>query len=123
MRHFERDLSATRQHLGTDVRQHQTATAEPAVVVGQARIVDVKVDPGVEKTTLADEQVRSLRLFHQLFGPAAVARVEDGLAVHADPQAERDVRLLVWNAEGQNRERPRSDRCPRVDLDILDRER
>ena len=89
------------QHLAADMAQQQPLAAQAMPLVRNARIADVEGRLGLEIAALADEQVGPLRVTHQVFVPAAVARIQQRPAARLDAVAERHVAFLVRHAERQ----------------------
>ena len=81
--------------------QQQPLAAQAMPLVRNARIADVEGRLGLEIAALADEQVGSLRVAHQVFVPAAVARIQQCPASGLYAIAERHVAFLVRHAERQ----------------------
>ena len=75
-------------NFAADVAQNEAAAAEAVVVLEDPRVVEMEVDPRFVKATLADEEVRSLRLNDQLLGPPRIAGVRDRLTIDSEAEPE-----------------------------------
>jgi hypothetical protein len=61
---------------------------------------------GFEEAALADKEIRPLRMSDQVLCPARVAGVQDAVPAEANPETQRNLRLLVGHTKGLNSQAP-----------------
>ena len=94
-------VEAAKEKLSDKIAQQILEGHATVTLQGELRVADVEGGTGVKVAALADEQLGVLRIANQIFVPAAVPGIEQGLASSRDPVRERNIFLLVRHAKGE----------------------